>query len=62
MEVKIAYQIPLQTSRRVPHQAFLRRQAAALPKPQARRQLPGHAGRWRLSGGRVGQVFLSHWR
>ncbi len=62
MEVEIAHQVPLQTSCRVPHQALLHRQAAALSQPQARRQLPGHVGRWGLSGGRVGQVFLSHWR
>ena len=45
--ITLPHQIPLQTSRRVPHQALLHRQAAALPKPRARRQLPGHAGRRR---------------
>ena len=37
----------------MPHKALLRRQAASLPKPQARRQLPGHAGR---RGHQVGQL------
>jgi hypothetical protein len=41
----------------VPHQALLHRQAAALPKPQARRQLLGHAGRWGLSGGELAKCF-----
>jgi len=59
-QAKVANQIPPQTSRIMPYQALLHRQAAALPKPQARRRLPGHAGRWGLPGGRVCQVFLSH--